>query len=345
MLFIALVIYLSRSIILPFVLSFFLAYAINPLVEFLEKKGAKREWAIITIYLSLFLASALALGILIPRLLEELSQAIQRTPLLIDKIKEIEQFINQIYSKLNLPYNFSPITTEITHRGELLLRQTMVDLIQGIFNFLSQSLMFLLVPWLSYYFSRDYPDLKGRAYEWLLTNLGVHWTKTFLSIDHVFKSYIRGQLLVTIIVGFLIGLGLSLLGFEIALFLGLMAGIFNLIPYFGPIMGALPAIVFGLTRSPWHALYVIVLFFIINQIEVMILAPRIIGKSLGLNPVFIIFLILVGGKLLGLWGMVFAVPLGTIIWIIIKSLYEISFGLVDNETILEKQEFNDGEFD
>jgi predicted PurR-regulated permease PerM len=102
------------------------------------------------------------------------------------------------------------------------------------------------------------------------------------------------------------------------------------------VLGAIPAVLLALLQSPWNALYVVILFLIVNQLEVLILVPRILGNSLQIHPITVVYLILVGNKIGGLIGMVFAVPLGAIILILFKSIYEIAFGLVNEEPNTEK---------
>jgi predicted PurR-regulated permease PerM len=332
--FIIFLFYLSRSVIAPFVFAFFLAYAINPSVEFLQRKGAPRDWAILTVYLAILLAAAVVFGIIIPRLIHDLTGVLQRLPELFQSLQHMEDKYTQIYWRL--PVQVKELIAHLTSRGEIILRNFLVNMAQGVVDFFSHSLVYLLVPLLAYYISRDYPKLKQSSRWWILSHFGPHWTKAFLKIDTLLKLYIRSQLLDTLIVGLLIGLGLSLMGFDIAFLLGLLAGVFNLIPYFGPVLGALPAVVFGLLHSPWSALYVVLLFLVVNQIEVMFLTPRIIGGSLRLNPVLVVYLILIGGNIFGLVGMVFAVPLGSIVLIILNSFYEICFGRVRHESEPDK---------
>lgn len=335
--------YLSKAIISPFVLAFFLAYAINPLVEFLQKRGARREYAIITVYFILVLVIALIVGIILPRLVEDLTKVLQKLPRIYNEFEMLGGRFNQFYWKL--PINLKQIVTEVIERLETLLRNSLIQLAETTVNLLSKALLFILAPVLAYYISRDYPGLKQRSYRWLTRNLGNHWTRVFLKIDAVLKIYIRGQMLTTMIVGLLIGVGLSVLGFETAFLLGLVAGALNLIPYFGPVLGAIPAVLFALLQSPWKALYVVILFLIVNQLEVLVLVPRIIGGGLQIHPIAVVYLILAGSRIGGLIGMVFAVPLGAIVWILIKSIYEIAFGLENNEPISEKLNFNHPELD
>lgn len=327
------ILYFSRSLVSPFLLAYFIAYAINPMVDLLERKGARRSYAILTVYLALGILTTMVMCLVIPRLIGDLTRALRKLPLFIQEFDHIGQTLDQYYDKWRLPPNLRFLTAEFTRRGELVLRRIMMDIAEGAISIFSQTIYLILVPILSYYISRDYPRMKKNTYQWLSNNLGYHWTRTFIQMDLVLRQYIRGQLLVTMLVGILISIGLMLLGFEVAFFLGLLAGIFNLIPYFGPVLGAFPVVVFALLKSPWDALYVICLFTLVNQLEVMFLTPKIIGESLGVHPLFVVYLILIGGKIFGLWGMIFAVPIGTIIWILLKSIYEICFGIANTEPI------------
>jgi predicted PurR-regulated permease PerM len=322
-----LIIYLSRGIISFLLLSFFLAYAINPFVEFFEKRGARRDFAILTVYLILFLCGTLLIQLLVPRFVKDLTLFLQNLPDTFQEIQQLGKRTIQNFNTWQLPFDLQIVINELISRGQSILRKVLTQLGQGLLNLFSQSVFLSLTPLIAYYISRDYPDMKDRLNLWLSKHLGPHWTQTFLKIDSVCRLYIRGQLLDTLTVGILLGIGLSILGFEAAFLFGFIAGIFNLIPYFGPILGAAPVILIALLKSPWLAVYVVALFFLVNQLEVMFLAPRIIGGNLGLHPVTIIYIILIGGKIGGLVGMILAVPLGAITIILFKSVYEICFGM------------------
>lgn len=324
-----LILYFSRGIIDFLLLSFLLAYTINPFVEFFQEKGAGRSWAILTVYLILFLLSVFIFQLLVPRLIKDLIGLLKNLP---DTFREIHLIGERTIRKFNswqLPFDFHVVLDELAVRGQIILRKVLIQFGQGMIHFFSQSLLFILTPLIAYYISRDYPEIKLKVRQWLSKHLGEHWTRTFLKIDNVFRLYIRGQLLDTLTVGVLLGIGLSVLGFEAAFLLGLIAGVFNLIPYFGPVLGIIPVLIFALLKSPWLAVYVVLLFIVVNQLEVIFLAPYIIGGNLNLHPVTIIYLILIGGKIGGLLGMILAVPLGAICIILIKSTYEFCFGLKD----------------
>lgn len=141
-----------------------------------------------------------------------------------------------------------------------------------------------------------------------------------VEVDQVLSKYIRGQLLDCLIVGILSIIGMFLVGLPFAIFIGLFAGIVNIIPYFGPIIGAIPAILVGLFSSnPIVALWAFIVLMVIQQIDANIIVPKIVGGSVGLHPVFVVLSILVGARF-GILGMVIAVPIAGIIKLIIVKI-------------------------
>jgi predicted PurR-regulated permease PerM len=340
-----LLLYSSQKILGPFVIAFFLAYAINPLVDFIERKGARRDYAILTVYLIVLLIAVLILGLIIPRLIQDLSRVLQKLPSVVAMFRQAGTMFDKISRRWQLPFDLKIISAELVKRLEMMIRKFLLQLAGGIVNLFSQSVLLGLIPLLSYYMSRDYPRVKKKVFRWLLQYSGAHWTRTFLKIDSVFRLYIRGQLVVTLIVGILLSFGLRVLGFEAAILLGLVAGAFNLIPYFGPVLGAIPAIFWGLLRSPWYVLYVIILFGIVNQIEAMFLTPKIIGGSLGMHPILVVYLVLLGGKIGGVLGMIFAIPFGALVLILFSSVYEICFKPVKKESKNVKLDLNNKKLD
>ena len=141
-------------------------------------------------------------------------------------------------------------------------------------------------------------------------------------ISKILASFIRGQLLTAFIVGILITIGLLLLKIDYALPLGLISGIANVIPYFGPIIGAIPAILVALLISPIKALWVIGLMLLIQQIDNVFISPKIIEGKLGLHPVTTILSVLIGGEFFGIFGMLFSVLVVAIIKVVCSRMFE-----------------------
>ena len=134
--------------------------------------------------------------------------------------------------------------------------------------------------------------------------------------------WFRGQLLLCSIIGILSFIGLLILGVQYALVLGLIAGISEIIPFVGPILGAIPAVVLAFIQSPIKALLVIILYIVIQQFENHIIVPNLMNRVIGLNPIVVIVTILIGGKLAGIIGAIVAVPVATVIVMLAKDFFQ-----------------------
>ena len=136
----------------------------------------------------------------------------------------------------------------------------------------------------------------------------------FEDINSILSHFIRGQLLAALIVGILSSIGLSIIRLDFAILIGMTAGIANIIPYFGPILGSVPAVIVGLlSGNPVKALLAIIVLVAVQQIDGTLISPRIVGSSVGLHPVFVMLAMIIGGSYLGLLGMLIAVPIAAII--------------------------------
>lgn len=133
-------------------------------------------------------------------------------------------------------------------------------------------------------------------------------------VDHVLSGYIRGQLTDSLIMGILIGISVAVIGIDFPIIIGMIAGISNVIPYFGPIIGMIPAALMGLiSDNPMKALYACITLLILQQIDGAIIAPKVVGESVDVHPVAVVVSILIGGSLFGLLGMLVAVPIAALI--------------------------------
>ncbi len=143
-------------------------------------------------------------------------------------------------------------------------------------------------------------------------------TETLSEINGVLSRFIRGALLDALIIAILSSIGLSIMGLEAAVFIGVFAGICNVIPYFGPVLGMVPAFLMGLfTEGFWHGVIAIVILFIIQQIDANLIYPKIVGSSTGLHPLMVLLAISVFGYFGGILGMLLAVPIAGIIQIFV----------------------------
>jgi predicted PurR-regulated permease PerM len=139
--------------------------------------------------------------------------------------------------------------------------------------------------------------------------------------SRVLGGYLRGQFTLALIIGVLAGVGMSVLGLPYAVVLGVLAGLFELVPMFGPILSAIPAVIVALFMPFPTVLWVVLYFLVIQQLENNVLAPRISGHAVGLHPLGAMFALLAGFQLAGLLGGLFAVPLAGVLWVLIGAAY------------------------
>ncbi|NEU31582.1 AI-2E family transporter [bacterium LRH843] len=295
-----------KALVLPLGLSALLTYLLHPLVEKIEDAGVPRTIAVLLIFLVIILSIAFILTTGIPALIRQIENALKTLP---SQLKELELLSNQFQAQVNtLPHPIrAQIIEWIMHLEEM--SGQLVEQIEKVAVFLFRSVLsFMVVPFLVFYFLKDYGLIQKAA--WYLTPR--NWRKSLQryvkDVDTTFGSFIRGQLLVSLTIGVLSMIGLWIIGVPYPILLGLFIGIADLIPYFGAFIGAAPAVIIALLESWQLALFTIILIFILQQIEGNILAPFIVGKSLSLHPMFIIISLLIGVEIGGVVGLLLAVP-------------------------------------
>jgi predicted PurR-regulated permease PerM len=312
--------YWVRGILAPFILGAATAYLANPLVVKLEKRQVPRAAAIILVYLGFAVAVSLFLYAFIPSLTVELNQVLARLPRQTGKLEDITRGAVGDLKRLPLPVNLQEAINDIIQRSEQLVQQfarKLVDFLVGVF---SRLFWFWLAPVLAYYILLDWDGITGRSLEIIPDSYRPAFLLLMQEIDGVLSGFVVGRLMVSAIVGLLMTLGLVALEIQFATLLGLIAGVFDLIPYLGPILGAVPAMIFAFLSSPWKALWVVALFVTVNQIEAVILSPRIVGGRVGLHPVVTIFALLAGGHLFGVAGVLLAVPVAATLRVILTFI-------------------------
>jgi predicted PurR-regulated permease PerM len=140
-------------------------------------------------------------------------------------------------------------------------------------------------------------------------------------VDNVLIEFLKGHLMIAALVGLASGLASLLLGVKFPLLIGIIVGICDLIPYFGPILGAIPAVALALSQSLRLGVYMTIAIVVIQQIESNLVTPRIMSDRLGLHPLLIVFALLCGGNLFGIWGMLFAVPLVAVMKVVLQRAF------------------------
>ena len=301
-----------RSGLYPFILAFLLAYLLNPAVCYLENHGLRRVWAIAVVYAVLFSIIILGGSRLVPLLIREIEAFGRDFPAIVARVEDLAQALQWQYQNSVLPYSLRQALdkTLLLLQGEV--QAFVTGLVGGIITLLSHFIGLAITPILAFYMLHDWHEIKER----LLFLLPPYWrheaVMIFRDVDKVLAGVIRGQITVAIIVGLLVSLGLYLLNVRYALMIGIIAGLLDVIPYFGAFIGASPAVTLALLESPWLALKIGILFLVIHQLEGTVIGPKVLGENVGLHPLSVIFALFVGGELAGLAGMLLGVPVAAL---------------------------------
>jgi predicted PurR-regulated permease PerM len=203
-------------------------------------------------------------------------------------------------------------------RWEGMLASAASEIIGGLVGMFYQLPNLVLGPILAFYFARDKDQILRKVMSWIPARGRAEASNLIGEMDAVIGGFVRGQLLVAMIMAVMISVGLWLAGIEFAFLIGTAAGILDLIPYFGPLLGAIPALMVAVIKSPLHVFYVVAVFAVANQIETAVLSPRIVSGYVGLHPLAVIFSLLVGAYIWGLLGMIVAVPLAGILRVLLR---------------------------
>jgi predicted PurR-regulated permease PerM len=308
------------SILKPFIYSLIFAYLLDPIVDFFETKGLRRILSVIIVYLILIALVLFFSFIIAPRLVKDIQVLVASLPKYSIEIQKMVKSFQDSYMNSNLPQEVKMVIDDNISILQDYISTSLQSILDSVVSAFSKVVYFILVPVIVFYLLKDADYFKKQVILFLPTRHRNKAILLFRDIDNAFGKYIRGQIIVAIFIGILTTLALSILKVKYAVFLGLFSGIANIIPYFGPIIGLVPTIVFALFDSPAKALYAAAAFILIQQIESGILTPKIIGQSVGIHPVYVILSLFIGGQLMGVAGMVIAVPVLAAVKLTVRHL-------------------------
>ncbi|WP_207726855.1 AI-2E family transporter [Anaerosolibacter carboniphilus] len=308
----------------PVVWAIVIAYLLSPMVHFLERKGVKRTLAVILLYTTVIITIILSSITITPKITKEISNLIELLP---QYSQQANEFVNQIYIRIKQLDDISPQLTGVKEAIEdniVYIEYTIIDVFKKVTNSIistfSHIISLALIPIFSFYFIKDADYFKKKIIFLIPKTCREECIDIGRDIDKLLSKFIRGQIIVAMIVGMLSTVALLILEIDFAFLIGFIAGVSNIIPYVGPIIGAIPAVVIALLDTPMKAIWVVIAFTTIQQVESAILSPKIVGDSVGLHPVVVILSLLVGNEWFGVIGMLFAVPVAASIKIIGKHI-------------------------
>ena len=313
-----------RDILTPFIVAAVLAYILNPLVEKLRDKGMQRGLAsMLVMMLALLILFALVL-IIVPMLLSQFQNMMGRLPQLIEFAQDkVLPWLNAHLGDDMLINRETVIEWLKNHTGTL---QAAVSKIaptlmqQGGAVALGLSNL-LLLPLLLYYFLLDWQRWSHGVKAMVPRRFIQTYTRISTELDEVLSEFLRGQLMVMLIMGLIYGVGLMLTGLESGFAIGMIAGLLVFIPYLGAFTGLLLATLAAVLQfSSWHGLLWVWAVFAMGQtLESFVVTPKIVGDRIGLSPFWVIFSLMAFGQLMGFVGMLIGLPLAAICLVLLRE--------------------------
>lgn len=306
--------FLLQDVLLMVFVAIVIAAAINPLVSWLHKRRIPRAISILFIYILFLGFLVLMITLLVPPIA---SQIRQLSDLLPQYFKEVSgRFVD--LEKYDLIQPLQNILKSLGGR----LAEAGGGILTTLSSIFGSILSVIVVIVLSFYFALKEEGTKKFIKAIIPKRYQPYVIDLVSRIEFKIGRWLRGQLVLCLSIGILIFVGLSILRVDYALVLALLAGILEIIPIIGPVIAALPAIFLAFMQSPLLAVFVIVLYLVVQQLENHILAPKIMQKAVGLDPIVIILVLLIGGKLAGILGVILAVPVATAISVFIHDIFE-----------------------
>lgn len=309
------------AILRPFFAAFLVAYILNPVINKLQKK-MPRIVAIILIYI-LIAMMALLFGLLfLPKIISDMMGLFNVLPSYIHEFQSGIQKMQHIMDEAGVPENIKNALLGIIDEIESVVTGALYNLRRSVISFISASLSLIIVPIIAFYFLKDAEYFRLTVIQLIPVKIRGTVLRMARDVNRVLNRFIRGQLLVAAIVGILSSIGLTIIGVDYGAIFGFLLGLFDIIPYFGPIIGSIPALIFALMESSTKFFLALLVIVLVQQIESSIITPKIIGDSVGMHPVYVILALLVGSSFFGIIGMLLAVPVTLILRVLFSYIIE-----------------------
>ena len=325
------VLYLLKPVVLPFIAAFLVAYLFSPLVDKLHRIGLPRWLSIGIVFIGIGVIVTLAIWYVVPLVWQQLIYARDSIPAGIHWLNyTFLPWVSQTFNVEAMEIDTEQISKVVmeyiqTNYSADSIQSVVLRVAQSGLNFIQIGGVVVLIPIIAFYFLLDW----DRMLESLRRLIPRHYEKTTLGIvgecHNVLGAFVKGQCLVMFLLGVVYAVGLQLIGLEVGLIIGMVAGLASIIPYLGFGVGIIAAVIATLFQFgiDWTHLALVIIVFMIGQaIEGYILQPFLLGDKIGLSPVAVVFAVLAGAQLAGFLGMLIALPVAAVIVVLLRHARE-----------------------
>ncbi|QQT94207.1 chloramphenicol efflux transporter CxpE [Acinetobacter johnsonii] len=325
------VLYLLKPVVLPFIGAFLVAYLFSPLVDKLHKIGLPRWLSISTVFIGIGVVITLAFWYLVPLVWEQLMYAKNSIPSGIHWANyKFLPWLSDSFNLVPMELDVDQISAAImeyvqTNYSADSIQAMIAKLAQSGLNFIQIGGTVVLIPIIAFYFLLDW-DRMLDSFRRLIPRRHEEQTLVIVKECHsVLGAFVKGQFLVMVLLGVVYAMGLQLIGLEVGLIIGMVAGLCSIIPYLGFAVGIIAAVIASLFQFgiDWMQLLLVGVVFMIGQaVEGYILQPFLLGDKIGLSPVAVVFAVLAGAQLGGILGMLIALPVAAVIVVLLRHARE-----------------------
>jgi predicted PurR-regulated permease PerM len=322
--FLALVYFLS-PVLLPFLLAFLIAYLMNPIANKLTAFHVHRTLSIVFLYFLIFLILGALIFFLLPLLERQVAFLINKIPVFIGFIQQIIIPFAKKHLGVDTSLDLALIKKTLTNNWKEaggFVKTVLYTATQSGRAVVIFTMNFLITLVVSFYIVRDWNKVLMSVKSLFPRNFSDKWCKIIKECDLVVSAFFRGQLMVMLALGVVYSVGLSFVGLDIALLIGMGAGLLAVVPYLGFIVGIASAILAAMLQfgSVTSVVGVLAVFIVGQLLESLLFTPLFVGDKIGLHPVAVIFSVLAGGELFGFVGVLLALPSAAVILVVLRHL-------------------------
>lgn len=323
----------GQAIFMPLLIGGVLFYLTRPLQKLLESWKFPRWASILSIFVVIGLIGWGFYALVGPPLAKQVNTLVENIPGIVKEVEDFTKYTLSQKDKLpELPESIQKAVASATSRIDTIAVTAGTLLIKFIQNVFQGVFLLVLVPFFLVYMLKDHEKFspfiakffKGEKKNWI--------RKTLADIDDTLRAYIQGQLFVSFLVGVMLFIGYFAIDLQYSLLLALFGMMMNVIPFLGPYIALVPAIIIALIQEPKMAIYVAIVMLVSQQIESNFITPNVMGKSLDIHPLTVITIILAAGNIAGLWGIILGVPTYAVVKSILKNIYAHREGIKDAAT-------------
>ncbi len=313
--------YIFSDILAMLAVSILISLLFNPVVGFLERRGLSRLLAVLTVFALVILLIVAGFSFLMPRVINQFhSLSVTLTQ------ENLQSFFQQFEKSLKSTFPFLnsvSIVEKFTNFSQSVISNWVSNISELVYSIVSLIAILVIVPFMTFFLLKDKKQLM-RGIINIMPNK--YFEVSYSVLDKIsvqLGRFVRGWILDAFLVGLLSGIGLKLLGINNAISIGFVAGVGHLIPYFGPIIGGIPAIIISIIQYGNFSMLpsIIIMFLAVYAIDNGIIQPNVFSKATDMHPLVIIVLIIAGSQLLGVLGMLLAVPTATVIKTASREIY------------------------